>query len=105
MISLSGEGPQVFECLKCKASESLTRFSVKSGGVFCEGCKHSATDAERISTSALYTLQFIISSRVEKLYSFTVTPEVLRELRSILDRYREAYVEHSFKSLELLKIL
>lgn len=56
-----------------------------------------------ISESACYTLQYIAASPVEKLYSFTVSPEVLGELRFVLHRYRELYIGKSFKSMEILE--
>ncbi len=105
LIALSGEAPQVFECVKCGSKDGYYRFSVTRGGVLCEGCRRSASDSIRISTSTLYTLQFILSSKVEKLYSFTVTPEVLRELKMVINAYRKEYVNHEFKALELLEIL
>lgn len=105
IISLGGEAPQVFECVKCGEKEGIGRFSITSGGVVCEACKHAAQDLIRISTSTLYTLQYIISASVEKLYNFTVTEEVLYELKRIIDGYRENYIDHKMKSLELLDIL
>lgn len=105
IISLSGEAPQVFECVKCAASEDLLRFSVQAGGMVCDHCKHTASDAFYISTSTLYTLQYIVSSTVEKLYTFTVSNEVLRELRKVMDAYRTTYIDHKMKALELLEIL
>lgn len=105
LIALSGEAPQVFECVKCGAKDGYSRFSVKLGGVVCESCRKVADDCIRLSTSAIYTLQFILSSSVEKLFSFVVTDEVLREIRFIIDNYRKEYINHDFKSLDLLKIL
>lgn len=105
LIALSGEAPQVFECVKCGSKEECYRFSVKLGGVLCEGCRREAQDTVRLSTSAIYTLQFILSTNVEKLFSFTVTNEVLQEMKSVIDDYRKEYINHDFKSLELLKIL
>lgn len=58
-----------------------------------------------LSPSALYTLQYITASSVEKLYTFTVTPEVLGEVRSVLNRYRQLYIEGHFKSLEVLEAM
>lgn len=55
-----------------------------------------------ICESTLYTLQYIAASPVEKLYSFTVSEEVLGELRFVLHQYRELYIGRSFKSLEIL---
>lgn len=62
-------------------------------------------DFERLDVceSTRYTLQFIASSPVEKLYTFTVSEQVLGELRFVLHRYREQYMEGHFKSLEILE--
>ena len=56
-----------------------------------------------ICESTRYTLQYICASPVEKLYTFTVSEEVLGELRFVLHRYRELYMEGDFKSLEILE--
>lgn len=53
--------------------------------------------------STLYTLRHIVSSPPEKLYHFTVSKQVLGELREVLRQYRRLYMEGSFKSLEILK--
>ncbi len=62
-------------------------------------------EALELSPSALYTLQYIAASPVEKLYTFTVTPQVLGEVRSVMNRYRQLYIEGHFKSLEVLEAL
>lgn len=41
--------------------------------------------------------------RVQKLYTFTVTPEVLREFQSVTERFRQKYIEKPFKSLDILR--
>ncbi len=105
IICLGGEAPQVFECLNCGTKENLSRFSASAGGCFCEGCRQKAMDGIRIQTSTLYTLQYIISADAQKLYNFTVTEEVFRELKQCIDSYREERIEHRMKSLELLSIL
>ena len=38
---------------------------------------------------------------VEKLYSFTVSDEVLKELKMIMKEYMAFYVHHEFKSLQI----
>ena len=56
-----------------------------------------------ICESTLYTLQYIAASSIEKLYIFNVSQQVLGELRFVLHRYRELYMEGHFKSLDVLE--
>ena len=53
-------------------------------------------------SSTLYTLEFIASSSVEKLYTFTVNEQVLAELSQISDFFRKRFVDRKMKSLEIL---
>ena len=55
------------------------------------------------SEPVVYTLNYIESSAIEKLYTFTVTAEVLKELSEICDIYRKRFVNQHFKSLEILR--
>lgn len=55
--------------------------------------------------STLYALQFITASPVEKLYTFAVKEEVLKELRDIAEKYRKRFMDRYFKSLEILETL
>lgn len=55
--------------------------------------------------STLYALQFIVSSQVEKLYTFTVKEEVLVQLQEIAEKYRKRFMDKHFKSLEILETL
>ncbi len=58
-----------------------------------------------LGQSTIYALQYIETSSIEKLYTFAVTEEVLRELQMVAEQYRATYMNHSFKSLEILKTL
>ena len=85
-VCINGEGPQVFECV-------------------CRKCEIHAPDAVMVGTSTLYTLQYIISSKVEKLYTFAVKEEVLLELENLIRNYLNVYVGRNFKSLEILETI
>lgn len=99
-ITINGEGPSVFSCMECHTGEDLSIFSVKRGGIFCSRCGQKVPGM-RILDSTRYTLQYIISTPVEKLYSFTVSAEVLEELKRIMKEYMACYVHHDFKSLQI----
>ena len=104
-VCINGEGPQVFECVSCGSWEENMKFSVRKGGLVCRKCEIHAPDAVMAGTSTLYTLQYIISSKVEKLYTFTVKEEVLLELENLIRNYLDMYVGRSFKSLEILETI
>lgn len=105
IITLNGEGPLVYECQKCGSKEDLLFFSLSAGGVLCSDCKRKEAGFIKINTSTLYALQYVTSTPVEKLFQFTLAPEVLREFAGIVDKYKKAYVDHTMKSEEMLKQL
>ncbi len=99
---INGEYPDVFSCMECKKEENLSWLDVKRGGMYCASCKrdHSAIPVE---PSVLYTLQYIITSTIEKLYTFTVSEKVLLALERILKECRKRYMDKTFKSLQVLE--
>ena len=58
-----------------------------------------------VTEVAAYTVEYIVASSVEKLYTFTVTEPVLEELEALSELYRTHFMEKEFKSLEILKTL
>ncbi|MEG1847872.1 MAG: DNA repair protein RecO [Lachnospiraceae bacterium] len=52
--------------------------------------------------STLYTVEYITNADIMRLYNFTVTGEVLRELEIIANAYRHRYIDKTFKSLEII---
>lgn len=100
-MTINGEGPTVFECMHCRTKENLKYFSVLRGGMFCPACKHGQKTKE-IHESTRYAMQFIVSSTIEKLFTFQLSEEVLKELKKLMKNYMSTYVKHSFKSLEII---
>ncbi|WP_429144458.1 DNA repair protein RecO [Anaerotaenia torta] len=114
IMAVNGEAPQVFGCVKCDKNSSSAEtdgqsyggqyyFSPNCGGILCEDCRGYDKGAIRINTSTLYAMQYIVSKEIEKLYTFRVTAEVQEELSLCMKHYLGRYVEHEFKSLEMLK--
>ena len=104
-VCINGEGPQVFQCVSCGDKERPSVFSARRGGLVCSECTREVYDSLILDTSTLYALQFIVSSPVEKLYTFTVSESVLKELGMVVGRYLDSYVDKRFKSLEILEQL
>ena len=98
---IDGEYPNVFSCMTCGSKEGLTTFSLKRHGMLCAKCAKQESGTE-ISNSTLYTMQFIVSSKIEKLYTFVLNNETEEELTRILSSYRLNYRSHKYKSEEFL---
>ena len=97
----------VYQSLKALSVKSLNRklvqciFVMKAmvingefPGIPAEGNWQESTE---------YAVSYIMSSSIEKLYTFTVSSEVLAELRMVMDRWRERYLDKNMKSLEILE--
>ncbi len=112
-MSIQGEGPQVFQCLGCGKTEfeHMDReivFSYLKGGIICRTClssEHGHKTFVALDTSTIYTMQFIVCNRIEKLYTFNVDQNVLRKLEGIMCAYMDAYIDKKFKSLEVLNVV
>lgn len=108
-LCINGEAPQVFECICCGNRGQDYVFSVKKGGVVCPECRSSGdrriTDGRAILPSTLYTIQYIVSSSIEKLYTFLVKEEVLEELGQTVGEYLNEYLGKHFRSLEILETI
>lgn len=56
----------------------------------------------RLSSTVKYAIEFIISSPVEKVYTFTLSEEAIAEIASYSQSVFSRYTDKQFKSLELL---
>lgn len=101
IFTINGEYPNVFQCAECGTDENLTYFSIMADGALCSECGNALRDAITIDTSTFYTLQYIISSPINKLYTFTVSDKVMTELVMIISRWMTMHCDKSFKTLEL----
>ena len=71
------------QCIHCHSREGLNVFSARRGGVFCDNCG-TQVQGRHILSDTLYTMQYIVSADITKLYTFAVSDDVLEELRSIM---------------------
>lgn len=103
-LVINGESPEVFRCANCGVDDRSMVFSSKNHGMICSECQALAIDGIAVSGATVYTLQYIVSSTIEKLYTFTVSDEVLTELGKVMRQYTSTHIDKTFKSLEILEM-
>ena len=99
ILAFYGIGIEVSRCVKCGSTDNLIWFDAKECGVVCKDCAHGKV---KVSPATLYTLQYILYSSIQKLYTFKVSNDVLWELKKIIREYMRYHIDHEFKSLVFL---
>ena len=102
---VNGEYPECFHCICCGEEKGLGHFSPMRNGVVCDKCLPEAGQVLPLDPSALYAAQYIITSPIEKLYTFNVSSEVLHQLQKVMEYYIREHIDKTFKSLEILNIM
>ncbi len=57
---------------------------------------------EQADESTRYAVAFIVQSAIERLYTFTVTADVLSQLGAVAEKARRKVMDRDFKSLQVL---
>ena len=104
-LEINGEYPQMFSCGCCGGREDLVMYSTERGGAVCAECGKLPKDGIEISPATIYAMQFVLSSPIEKLYTFQVSEQVQKELAMVLNRHMDRYVDKKFKSLDILQVM
>ena len=67
--------------------------------------EYTERPAFSVSDSACYTWEYVIAAPLTKLYTFTVTDEVMEEFGRCVDAARKRFGYRDFHSLEILEIM
>ncbi len=104
LLSYQGLGIQVFSCIHC-GSKQVRYFQAKAGGCYCEDCRpdRSVLRTTKLEDDVLYTLQYILTSSVERLYTFRVSQKVQQKLDEIMILFLKFHVEKEFQSEAFLQ--
>lgn len=102
---VNGEYPESFHCINCGSTKDLLHFSPRRSGMICNECLAGNDALLYVSPSTLYTIQYIITAPIEKLYTFNVSKDVLNELQRMMTHYINEHIDRPFKSLEILEIM
>lgn len=65
----------------------------------------SEEDVSRLDESTVYTINYIVNSDIEKLYRFSLSEKVLKELIAYSSEIMNHFTDKRFKSLDILENL
>ena len=105
LVAAGGEYPQVFECAVCGAKHDLCAFLTDKNSVLCRSCVSKVQRSTPVLESTIYTMQYVISTPVERLFAFALSAQVKKEFISLVEKFRRRYIDRDFKSLEILEIM
>jgi len=105
ILAINGEAPQVFECVgNCGKKLQEGTFIMKKHGIGCRDCFPPMEGDTYLDASAVYAMQYIEAAPLSKLYTFKLTDKVLSDISDVMRRYYRVYINHEFKTLEMLDV-
>lgn len=90
--------------LKPSLPNSLIQLIFELRAMVANG-EYTEQPPRQVSDSAVYAWEYIIASPLESLYTFILTDEVQRELKTCVDINKKRFLDRSFHSLEILQMM
>ncbi len=89
-----------------KLEKELIRcvFEMKAMVINGEYPYETAEDSS-LQESTRYALAYVIHAPLQRLYAFTLKPEIFQEFRSVQNRFNRLLIDREFKSLDILKTM
>ncbi len=100
LMSILGYRPQLTKCVGCGSIKEIVSFSARDGGLMCRACGGRGV---MIGKSTADALKYIISAEEKKIFSFTVSEEVLKRAGKITEEYVKEQLDTELQSLLYLK--
>ena len=103
ILALSGYMPNLTACVVCGEFESdVMYFDFTNGALYCENCQRPA-GAVQTGISVITAMRHIIFSKLEKLFSFTLSSENIKALSDITERFLLTQTARKYKTLDFFK--
>ncbi len=106
-----GVSPDLKVCRNCGVEKhEQFYFDVLNGNVICKDCLLSGKNSVEITQTGLYfpvtmsvlsAMKYIQNARIERLFSFTLSEDMLESFSTVCEKYLLNQVGKSFKTLEL----
>ena len=100
-----GIGPIVDRCVQCGQRDRLVSFSVMEGGLLCEGCQTTDSQAIRLPQSLIKLVYIMANIGLERVGNSDVKQQNQALLRKMFDDYYDRYGGYYLKSRKFLQQL
>ena len=106
LMCLSGFAPILDGCGHCGTS-SAQLFLLEDGMLLCDVCQKAAPGriSVRLSPGVLAAMQHISTCDKQRLFSFSLKPEAMKQLSEITERFLLTLLGQGFRSLDFNKKL
>ena len=89
-MAVAGFMPDFAQCNVCgRILDSEAFFDLSSGECVCGGCRRTGVRYEELPPLFVHTMEYICSSEMEKLFSFTLSKNACNMLSLITEKYVE----------------
>ena len=100
LMSYMGYSPVLTKCVKCDSINNIVKFSASFGGLICSKCDVGGI---LVNKSVVEAMNYIISADNKKMFSFTITDELLSVIEKIAEEFVKEQLDIEFASLTYLK--
>ena len=108
LLAHAGLKPPVEMCGKChEPLIAPVNFSFSDSKAFCSSSCHNYARGQsmRLSSGTIACLNYIFSSSLAKLFSFSLTAEIKQEVISFSDKWLTSQMEKKYTRLEMIRDL
>jgi len=105
LLKIQGLVPSFKTCSLCERPIIEAVFDTRMMTPVCMDCKKDGSFELPLRKSALYALNFIEETEVNKLFSFTVTEDTFSEMKNVISFLLQQNLDREIPSLEMLHVL
>ena len=99
----SGFRPHLDACVQCEQKvQGQTRFSMRLGGLVCDGCRQSQSDAAPISRGTVASIIHIEKNEWDHSVRLGISPPVKKELKYVLNNFLVFHLEKHLRSAQFI---
>ena len=102
LLRVLGFNPIIKDCAMCNG-EDVSSFSIRDNGLICLACSKQDTGSISLSQSTINALKYILVADSKKVFSFSISDNVLSELRLFIKIYLHEKLEKEYDIDKYLK--